>query len=193
MSRTALSTFIKNTSPLPEESVTFITNQFSPRELKKGELFLKAGTIANEYLFLEEGFIRSYLFDTEGNEITVNFYAANQVVFEVASFFQRIPSQENFEATTNCSGWILTYEKLNNLFHALPEFREFGRAVLVRGFIQFKSRTLSMINKTAEERYEMLVKSNSEIFHHAPLKHIASYLGITDTSLSRIRKSLTSR
>ena len=86
-------------------------------------------------------------------------------------------------------GWVLTYDKLNDLFHSLPEFREFGRAMLVKGFIAFKLRTLSMINKTAEERYAILLQSNPEIFQHASLKHIASYLGVTDTSLSRIRKS----
>jgi CRP-like cAMP-binding protein len=115
------------------------------------------------------------------------------MVFEVASFFQRQPSQETFEAITNCTGWVLAYEKLNALFHALPEFREFGRAMLVKGFIGFKIRTISLINKTAEERYELLLNSKPEIFQHAPLKYIASYLGITDTSLSRIRKSFLSK
>ena len=181
--------FLKQVPPLNEESASFIAEQFELKELKKGDRFIKAGRIPNEYMYLEKGFIRSFVFDTEGNEITLNFYSANNVVFEVASFFQRQPSQENFEATTDSVGWILTYEKLNNLFHALPEFREFGRAMLVKGFIAFKLRTLALINKTAEERYELLLQSNPEIFQEASLKHIASYLGVTDTSLSRIRKS----
>ena len=186
---TALETFLKNSPFLTHDAVKHIVAQFTEKHLKKGELFLKQGRVSNEYLFLEQGFIRSYLFDTEGNEITINFYANNDIVFEVASFFQRIPSQENFEATTNCTGWVLTYEKLNKLFHELPEFREFGRNVLVKGFSAFKMRTISLINKTAEERYELLVTSKPEIFQHAQLKHIASYLGITDTSLSRIRRA----
>jgi len=74
------------------------------------------------------------------------------------------------------------------LFHSVPEFREFGRAMLVKEFVAFKQRTLLLINKTAEERYADLLNSNGEIFQFAQLKHIASYLGITDTSLSRIRK-----
>ena len=193
MNGSPLETFIKNAAALTNESASFLAEQFEYRELKKGKLLIRIGKVADEYMFLENGFIRSYLFDTKGNEITLDFYSDHQLVFEVASFFQRIPSQENFEAMSDCTGRVLTYEKLNKLFHALPEFREFGRAILVKGFIAFKLRTLSLINKTAEERYKLLMESKPEIFHHAQLKHIASYLGITDTSLSRIRKSFTQK
>jgi len=77
---------------------------------------------------------------------------------------------------------------LNNLFYSLPEFRDFGRALLAKGFASLKMRMLSVITETAEQRYQTLLKTNPEIFQHTALKHIASYLGITDTSLSRIRK-----
>lgn len=193
MIKNSLFIFLNKFPQLNQNSISFIAEQFEYKEIKKGELFLKEGKIANEYLFLEKGFIRSYLFDTLGNEITINFYPENQIVFEVASFFQNVPSQENFEAVTKCTGFVLTYEKLNRLFHELPEFREFGRAILVNGFIDFKNRTLNMINKTAEERYDLLIKTNPEIFQMAQLKHIASFLGITDSSLSRIRKSFVKK
>ena len=193
MDRQTLIGFLKHTPYLSEEKAKEISQEFEFKEISKGEKFIKTGRTANEYLFLQSGFIRSYLFDIEDNEITLNFYGPNEVVFEVASFFQRQPSQENFEAITYCSGWVLTYEKLNALFHALPEFREFGRAMLVKGFIGFKQRTISLINKTAEERYELLLQTKNEIFQHASLKHIASYLGVTDTSLSRIRKNFATK
>ena len=137
--------------------------------------------------------MRAFACDTDGNDITTNFYSSNQVVFEVSSFFTRTISKENVQATVDCSGWYITYEQLNDLFHSLPEFREFGRAVLVKGFSSLKARMLSMITETAEQRYDMLLQNNPEIFQHAALKHIASYLGITDTSLSRIRKEFSKK
>jgi ribosomal protein L10 len=79
------------------------------------------------------------------------------------------------------------------LFHEVPEFREFARMVLVREFAAYKQRTLAMINKSAEERYIELLSDNREIFQHAQLKHIASYLGVTDTSLSRIRREFSKK
>jgi hypothetical protein len=79
------------------------------------------------------------------------------------------------------------------LFHSVPEFREFGRAMLVKEFVAYKQRTLALINKSAEERYANLIAINKDVFRFAQLKHIASYLGMTDTSLSRIRKTFTKK
>jgi len=115
------------------------------------------------------------------------------IVFEAASFFMRGKSAENIQALTDCRGFSISFEKLNMLFHSVPEFREFGRAMLVREFVAFKRRTLSMIHTTAEERYLDLIASNVEILQVAQLRHIASYLGITDTSLSRIRKEFSKK
>jgi len=191
--RSSLIQFIRNTIPIDETKALAIANEFSPRQLSKGDIFLKEGKVSDEYLFLETGFLRSYLFDTEGNEVTINLSPPNSIVFEMASFFQRVPAQENIEALTASTGWVLSYAQLNNLFHALPEFRDFGRAVLVKGFIAFNQRTISLINRTAEQRYESLLKSSPQIFQYSPLKYIASYLGITDSSLSRIRKEFSKK
>ena len=167
--------------------------QFSPVNYKKGSLFLQEGQRSRDYLFLEKGIMRSFLNDTEGNEVTTAFYSSGNVVFEAASFFQHVPSPENIQALADCSGWKISFEELNNLFHSLPAFRETGRAILVRTLVSLKLRTLSMINKTADQRYAALLQSHPEIFLQVPLKHIASYLGITDTSLSRIRKEFSNQ
>lgn len=170
-----------------------IAAHFSHKIVHKNEFFLMEGNHCNEYLFLEKGFMRAFAHDTEGNEVTTNFYTDKQVVFEVSSFFNRTIAKENIQALTDCEGWYITYEQLNMLFHSLPEFRDFGRSILVKGFAALKNRMLSMITETAEERYVHLLQTNPEIFHHAPLKTIASYLGITDTSLSRIRKEFAKK
>lgn len=186
--RTALVQFLQSIYPSSDAVANEIAAQFSPVELTKGEFFLEEGKRSNEYLFLQTGILRSYLFDTDGNEVTTAFYSAGSVVFEAASFFQRIVSQENILAVTNCTGWKLSFDELNILFHAMPAFRETGRGILVKTLVSLKMRTLSMINRTAEQRYAALLSSHPEIFQHVPLKYIASYLGITDTSLSRIRR-----
>jgi len=180
--------FLQGSGQINSQKAAEIAAHFSLKTLLKNEFFLQAGKVSNEYLFLDKGFMRAFAFDTGGNDVTTGFYSANQVVFEVSSFFNRTPSQENIQALTDCEGWSITFQELNNLFHALPEFREFGRSVLVKGFSALKVRMLSMITETAEERYANLLKNRPEMLQQVPLKHIASYLGITDTSLSRIRK-----
>jgi CRP-like cAMP-binding protein len=190
MSKETLALFFHNTNLVSLSGAKEIADRFEHKAIAKNQLHLTEGKIGDEYLFLEKGYMRAFAHDIAGNEVTTNFCSPGQVVFEVSSFFNRTRSKENIQALTDCEGWYITYKQLNDLFHALPEFREFGRWVLVKGFAELKTRTLSMITETAEERYEQLLKSNPEIFQHAPLKNIASYLGITDTSLSRIRKDL---
>jgi CRP-like cAMP-binding protein len=191
--RTALIRFFQSMHPSSDTVATDLASHFHPVQIKKNSLFLEAGNRSNTYLFLEDGYMRSFLFDTEANEVTTNLYAPGTVVFEAASFFQRMPSQESFQAITDCSGWQISFEELNTLFHALPAFRETGRAILVRQLVGLKMRMLSMINQTAEQRYAHLLTTSPGIFQYVPLKYIASYLGITDSSLSRIRKEMTSR
>ncbi len=193
MEPTELTQFIQKVLPISSNKVNEIVSYFQPLSIKKNDFFIQKGKIANNYLFLEKGFIRAFTYDLEGNEVTTAFYSKHQMVFEVASFFQKIPSKENFQALEECAGVYINYEQLQVLFHSIPEFREFGRMILVNGFISFKERSISLINESAESRYETLLKSNPEIFQKSPLKYIASYLGITDTSLSRIRRDVANK
>ncbi|WP_276482438.1 Crp/Fnr family transcriptional regulator [Paraflavitalea pollutisoli] len=179
--------------PFPAQQALDIALLFTEKTVDKNELLLTAGQVSNEYLFLESGFMRAYVHDIEGREVTTNFMAPGNVVVEPSSFFNRVPTQENIQALENSTGWFITFEQLNHLFHAYPAFREFGRSILVRVLTGLKDRTLSMITQTGEQRYQQLVRTNPTIFQHAPLKQIASYLGITDSSLSRIRKELSKK
>ncbi|WP_183575601.1 Crp/Fnr family transcriptional regulator [Mucilaginibacter sp. X5P1] len=190
MTKETLTRLFQSTNLVSLSTAIQITDRFEYKFIPKNQFQLTAGKICNEYLFLEKGYMRAFAHDTEGNEVTTGFCSSGQMTFEVSSFFNRTRSMENIQALNDCEGWYITYQQLNNLFHTLPEFREFGRSVLVEGYAGLKTRMLSMITETAEERYEQLFKTSPGIFQHAPLKTIASYLGITDTSLSRIRKEL---
>ena len=180
--------FLQSTGAISPAQAEEIASHFSRRELDKQVFLSQAGKVSDEYFFLESGFLRAFAYDTDGNDVTTNFYVQGQVVFEVASFFNRTPSLEYIQALTRCEGWSITHQQLNALFHARTEFREFGRAMLVRGYAALKVRMLALITEPAAVRYAHLLKANPEIFQHAPLKTVATYLGITDTSLSRIRK-----
>lgn len=187
MGKESLLNLFKHTISLSTEKAEEIASFFHEKVIAKNEYLLREGQLNDEYLFLENGFMRAYAINMEGQEVVTDFFGPGQLVFEVTSYFNRTRSKENIQALTDCAGYFLVYKDLNSLFHAVPEFREFGRAVLVKGFSAFKSRVLSMITESAEERYLHLLEKNPEIFQHAPLKYIASYLGITDSSLSRIR------
>lgn len=156
----------------------------------KGDILLEKGQISNAYYILEDGLVRSYLHDYEGNEITTGFMGKNEVVIEVASIFQRVPTQENMQCLTDCSMWKITYDDFQDLFHKLPAIREWGRAWLAFELYQSKMRATEMVTVPAKNRYLHLIQGKPQIIQQAPLKFIASYLGVTDTSLSRIRKEI---
>ncbi|WP_266205892.1 Crp/Fnr family transcriptional regulator [Pontibacter kalidii] len=185
--------FLQSTGLVCHQTALEVAHHFIDRKISRNEFFLQEGKVSDEYLFLEEGCLRAFAYDTNGSEVTTGFYTDKQVVFEVSSFFNKLPSKENIKALTDCEGWSIAFAELNHLFHAIPEFREFGRSILVKGFASLKDRMLTMITESAEERYVHLLRTRPELFQHAQLKYIASYLGVTDSSLSRIRKEYSKK
>src|SRR4051812_17801944 len=114
--------FLQGSNLVSPAKAEEIAAHFVPKHLKKNTFQLVEGKVAEEYLFLETGFMRSFAYDLDGNEVTTNFHQANDVVFEVSSFFNRQPSKENIICMTDCHGWYIRYDQLNMLFHAIPDF-----------------------------------------------------------------------
>lgn len=157
-------------------------------EFKKGEFLLQVRQVSSEYYVMEKGLVRSFVFDYDNKDITTNFYTKNEIVIEVASLFQRLPAQENIQALTDCVCWKINFDDFQKLFHSIEGFSEWGRAWMSQSLFELKKRSVSMVTDSATDRYLQLIRNQPEILMGAPLKTIASYLGITDTSLSRIRK-----
>jgi CRP-like cAMP-binding protein len=179
--------------PMPPAKATLFAEQFEPIELKKGEMLFKENKVSKYTYFLEQGFVRSYTFDSDGLEVTTNIFSPPCFVNEFLSFFKQQPAKENFQALTDCTLFRMSYEVVQMNFHTYPEFREFGRIMLVTNYSILHDRMLGMIRDTAEARYMNMLQKHPDIFQNVPLKVIASYLGITDTSLSRIRKEITQK
>ncbi len=157
---------------------------------KKNSFLLKNGETASEYFIVESGLMRSFVTDTEGHDITTNFFGEGEIVIEVSSLFQRIPTRENIQALTNCICWKIDYDAFQQLYHSIKGFSEWGRGWMAGELFRFKQRSMEMIAESATTRYLKLIKEKPHVIQQAPLKHIATYLGVTDTSLSRIRKEM---
>lgn len=191
MGKESLVNYIQKILPMPVDKAEHITTFFTQKYYTKNDFLLKEGNVCAELHFIESGFLRSFVVDIDGNEVTTDFYGSNIFANDFLSFFKRIPSNENIQVLADCTTWMINYEDLQTCFHTIPEFREFGRMMLINNYSRLKERMFGMIQLTAEQRYGKLLTTHAEIFQNAPLKYIASYLGITDTSLSRIRKDIT--
>lgn len=176
---------------LTKENLEVIFQKHQQETYPKGTILLKEGKTANEYYILESGLVRSYVYDYEGNEITTNFFTENEVVIVPNSLFQRVASEETLQTLTDCRLWKIKFNDFQQLFHDIPGFREWGRLWFTNQLFALKQRTLDMVRETASNRYIKLMNERPQIVQYAPLKQIAAYLGITDTSLSRVRKELT--
>ncbi len=159
-------------------------------EFKKNEFLLKEGETAQEYYILTEGLVRAFVHDYDNNEITTEFFVENEIVIIPSSLFQKIPSQENLQAIIDCKLLKIQYDDFQELFHTIEGMKEWGRMWFTYQLFAVKNQKIEMITESATHRYLKLMKHKPEIIQNAPLKYIASYLGITDTSLSRIRREL---
>ena len=168
-----------------------ISDAHTKVSFSKNEMVLKSGTTSDAYFLIKNGLFRSYVIDYNGNEITTEFFSSNDILIEVASLFLRVPSKENIQTLTDCDVYKIEFNDFQNLYSTIPGFTEWGRSWMSQQLFTAKHRALTMHTQSASQRYLSLIEEKPQLIKEVPLKYIASYLGITDTSLSRIRKELT--
>ncbi len=183
-------TTIFNEHNFKKDDLTTILAQYQKVNFTKNEFLMTEGNAANYYFFLESGFARSYVIDLEGNDITTKFFSTKDIIIDWHAYFLKTKCKENIQAITPCAAWKITFENFMKLFK-IEAFREVGRTRLVNNYFELKNHAVSIITDPAKERYLSLIKTKPDIVHNVPLKQIATYLGITDTSLSRIRKEIS--
>jgi CRP-like cAMP-binding protein len=188
-----LKNYLQQVLPMPIEKATQIAETFSIKEVTKNTFLIEEGKVCNTSHFIIDGFARMYTFDTNGNDVTTMIFSNSMFANDFTSFFKRMPASESLITMTDCVTCYLSFEDLQKNFHTIPEFREFGRMMLINNCINLKNRMLSMIQQTGEQRYTHLMETHPEILQNIPLKNIASYLGVTDTSLSRIRRDFATK
>lgn len=180
--------------PLLRPEDYFVLSQFHERvEFSAGSMLLQKGKTAQAFHVIEHGLVRSFLRDYNGNEVTTGFYCPGEIQIESFSLFHRQPSKENFQALSACVAWKIDYVSFLPLLQQLEGLREWGRNWATSQLLACKLHAIEGLTMPAAERYVKLIETRPEIARASPLKYIASYLGITDSSLSRIRKEISSR
>lgn len=186
----SLQEYLKNIKQMSDEKADLIATYFKKEALTKNTLIIEEGKTSKKSYFLESGIIRCYIIDLNGNEVTTRFFSAPDFFNDFLSYFEQKPSEENYELITDCEVYSISYDNMQYCFHNIPEFREWGRMLLTLNYAYINKRMIALHKKTAQERYVSFRDSNPEIIEKVPLHIIASYLGITKYSLSRIRKEI---
>jgi len=154
-------------------------------------MLLREGEIANCLYFINKGCLRLW-FNDDGRDITFQFFFQQQQVSSFDSFYHNEPSLFNLETIEFCELTVINkndYEKILNMF---PKLKEYSNQIMAERFVCYTKLFLSRIKNSPQERYIELCSQKSQILERIPNHYIASYLGITSVSLSRIRKRISS-
>ncbi|QJX48628.1 Crp/Fnr family transcriptional regulator [Hymenobacter taeanensis] len=155
-------------------------------ELPAREHLLQAGQVANRLYFLETGVVRGYYLK-DGKEVSSWFMKEGDFVISILSFFSRQSSHEYIQALTPSVVWTLGHQQLQELYTRFPEFNFIGRILTEKYYVLSEQRALHLRMHSAAERYDQLRTEFPDIFQRVPLKLIASHLGLTPETLSRLR------
>lgn len=178
--------YLKSIAKTSKQFEDELMSVFLSKEYLKGEFLFEQGKICNHVFYIEKGFLRVFYYSESGREITAWFSADNTFITAIDSFYYHKPTRDNCELLENSVVYSLKYSDLEKLlvkeegarlaFHVLYE--------ITRKMIEF---VVSLKFQSAEEKYHTLLKNYPDIIQRASLGHIASYLGITQETLSRIR------
>jgi len=175
--------------PLTEEDWRPFVEKNFRKEYKKKDIILNKGEVDNYLSFVENGAARLF-FMKENKELTIRFVFQNQFLTAYDSFTQRTPSRCDIEALTDMVVWQIHYDDLQEIYRTQAIGNLVGRLTVEALYVEKLNREFSFLSETAEERYLSLLREQPDLFQKIPLKHIASYMGITPQALSRIRKRI---
>ena len=178
---------------LSEEEKELSKTFFTPKKLRKKQCLLQEGDPCKYVSFVEKGMLRLYSVDDKGTEHIMQFAFEGWWIADQFSFLTGEPSVYNIDALEDSELLLLTRSAEDQLMTTIPKFEKFFRILLQNNLISTQRRLVSSLSHTAEEKYNQLIHSCPTIPQRVPQHMMASYLGITPETLSRIRKQMSLR
>jgi len=174
---------------LTKNEASYINTKFERIELKKGDSLLTSNSIVTHQFYTYSGCLRSYFFEKSGKQSTIQFAVHDWWISDYTSFFTKEKSVMSIECLQDAIVYKISKSDIDDLYLKIPRIESFFRIKLERAFAGFQKRILEYLTLSAKERYLKFITNYPEIVKSIRNYHIASYLGITTESLSRIRKS----
>lgn len=175
---------------LNPQQIDLIKSKAVFREIGKDEYYHEAGKIPCEIIFLTEGIMRVCYYNNKGDEVTKYFIDEYNFVVDINSYNQAIPSAEYIQAITDCSYFSLSKNAMNELSMTIIEWDAIVAKMTAKALADKVNKISSMMTEDATERYLSFLEKFPHLTNRIPLSYLASYLGITQSSLSRIRKNI---
>ena len=184
---------IREHIPLTNEELDICKTLFQPKKMRKKQYLLQEGDICKYTAFVEKGLLRSFTIDNKGGEHILQFALEGWWIADLYSFFTNEPSQYNIEALEDCELLLISKTSWDSLLEKVPALERYFRILLQNNLIATQRRLLGAMSETAEEKYLHLINAYPDCLQRVPQHMIASFLGITRETLSRIRSQLTTK
>jgi CRP-like cAMP-binding protein len=185
-----LITYLHSIYPLSQMLTEHLRDILQTKEFHKNEFLLRAGTTCKQIFFIESGLVRCFY--TSGKEdVSCWFMKEGDVVISAESFFSQQPGYENIRAMEHTQAYYIRWEQLQYIYRHFPEFNFIGRVLTEKYYILSERRLYAIRLQSASCRYDYLVNDTPELVNRVPVRHLASYLGISRETLSRIRHNRT--
>lgn len=178
---------IKSSLLLSTEAEEYLYSISKEKTVTKGEVLVREGQAVKKTFFVTDGCLRSFCTDKSGKEHTLQFAIKEWWISDFTAIYNNEPATLTVESIKDSKVIEFNASKLNNIFSQFPEFEVFQRKNLENHVVSLHKRILNQLQLTARERYDLFLEQYNDIEQYTPNYHIASYLGITQQSLSRIR------
>ncbi|MBE8724716.1 Crp/Fnr family transcriptional regulator [Flavobacterium hungaricum] len=182
--------FILQYGNLNQQQIDLITSKASELELPKDEYFSEAGKISTQVGFVLDGVMRVCYYDNKGEEITKYFIDEKNLVVDLESFQNSICSSAYVQAVTDCKLLVFSKHDWEELLNTIVGWDAIVHKIIARALMQKIERRSPLVSEDATTRYLSFMEKYPKILNRIPLSYLASYLGITQSSLSRIRKNI---
>lgn len=176
--------------PLNPELIRFLSEKAEYRRIRKGKMLVRSGEICHHVYFIIQGVLRGFIQD-EDKEITTWISIDHEVVSSISGFIDQAPSLENIQVIEAAELLVLSHADLEFLYHTYPEFNIVGRKLLERYYQHAEARAYIARIPGAEKKYQHFVRNYPHLTNRVPIKYIASFLGVTLETMSRVRKRLS--
>jgi CRP-like cAMP-binding protein len=164
-----------------------VSSLFKTETIEKGGYFLKSGKYCNKLSFIQEGILRIFISQPD-KDVTQWIGTSGFFITDVSSFIFRNPSRFNIQALTDTRLFTIDYDQYLIMGKLVPKWNEFEKLFIGNYFVMMENRVFDLISMSAEERYKQLFEQNRELFNQVPLQYLASMLGMTPETFSRIRR-----
>jgi len=183
--------FFQSFNLFSKNEIDHLLTFFKERTLAKNDFFVKENERCKEIAFIQSGIFRSYYTSNEGKDNTYCFRFPNDLMASYSSFISDKPSIENLQAISEATLLVIKKEKIQELVSENPKWSEFLRIIAEQEYLELEKRFFQLQRDNAAQRYAYLIENQTNYIQKIPLQYLASYLGITQRHLSRIRKEIS--